>query len=126
MNLGLKKFEFKPGQSGNPAGRPKKLLTRIDEKCHELGLHPFDEIMKLLPDLDSREKIEVWLQLLSYCQAKPKQSDQEITEQEQMKEELSRLSTKELLSLVKENLSSSVGDNEANILFAIEATRTQS
>jgi hypothetical protein len=93
---------FKPGQSGNPGGRPKKLLKRVDEMCHADGKHPYTELMRLLPELKEREQAEIWLQLLSYCQARPKQltlddDDDEI-------KNLKNLSMKELMRLVKDNL----------------------
>jgi hypothetical protein len=64
---------WKPGQSGNPGGRPKKLITRVDEILHGLKLNPTTELIALIPQLKPREQAEIWMELLSYCQAKPKQ-----------------------------------------------------
>lgn len=42
---------FRPGVSGNPAGRPKKLLKRIDEVLHDRGIEPIAEVLRLLDAL---------------------------------------------------------------------------
>ncbi len=87
---------WKPGQSGN-TGR-KKWLTRIDEMCAKDGKHPYEELMKLLPELRPREQAEIWLQLLSYCQAKPKPLEAE------KPDDLDDMPTEELLRLVKSQI----------------------
>jgi hypothetical protein len=33
----IEKFQFKPGESGNPKGRPPKTLTAINKELHSLG-----------------------------------------------------------------------------------------
>lgn len=91
---------WQPGVSGNPGGKPKRLLPRVDEILYKAGLNPTDELMKLMPTLRPREQAEIWLELLAYCQAKPKHHD----EAKEVLDELKALSTQELLKLVKENL----------------------
>jgi len=88
---------FKPGQSGNPAGRPKKILARVDELCHQAGVHPFTELMKILKEgsLEDKEKANIWLQLLSYVQGKAK------TLEDDEPSDLEKLTTAELIKLVK-------------------------
>lgn len=48
---------FKPGQSGNPLGRPKKLLKRVDEVLHERGIEPVAEVLKILDKLKRQRPI---------------------------------------------------------------------
>lgn len=92
---------FKPGQSGNIHGRPRKLLSRIDEMCHADGKHPYTELMALLPQLKPREQAEIWLQLLAYCQ--PKLKEQYQSEDDEEREKLKKLPMGDLLKLVKDN-----------------------
>ncbi len=91
---------FKPGQSGNPSGRPKKLLARVDEMCAAEGKHPYSELMNILPELKPREQAEVWLALLSYCQAKPKEEAKQ-DEPDDFRKKLSEMALPALLELVK-------------------------
>lgn len=64
------------------------------------GKHPYTELMKLMPDLKPKEQAQVWIELLAYCQAKPKDYDEE----KAIIEDLKKLSTSELLAMVKANL----------------------
>lgn len=48
---------FKPGVSGNPAGRPKKLLRRVDEVLHERGIEPIAKVLGLLDQLSKLKPI---------------------------------------------------------------------
>lgn len=92
------KSPWKPGVSANPSGRPKQWLKRIDEMCTKDGKHPYTELMKLLPELKPREQAHIWLELLAYCQAKPKPIEAE------KENELASMSTADLVKLVKEKL----------------------
>ena len=64
---------FKPGMSGNPGGRPRRLLRRPDEVLSALGFCPVEQLMELLPALRPAERAKVWLELLAYCHAKIKE-----------------------------------------------------
>lgn len=90
---------WKPGESGNPSGRPKRLLLRVDEILHKAGKHPVAEILKLLPELKPRDQAQMWVEILPYIQAKPKDYDEE----KAIIEDLKKLSTTELFRIVKEN-----------------------
>jgi len=90
---------FQPGQTGNPGGRPRKLLKRVDEILHEAGIHPAIELMKLMPQLKIKEQVEVWTTLLSYTQGKP--SEIAPTEEELTAQKLRELTNKELAERAK-------------------------
>ncbi len=87
---------FRPGISGNAAGRPKKLLKRPDEVLHEQGISPVAEILKLIPSLRESDQLKAWLELLSYCAAKPKEISVDAANTP-----LSSLTDDELLRLVR-------------------------
>lgn len=93
---------FEKGNNANPGGRPKQVLARVDVMCFKDDKHPYTELMKLLPSLKPREQAEIWLQILSYCQSKPKSED--IDYQDTTREELKKLSINELVTLVKTKL----------------------
>lgn len=89
---------FKPGQSGNPGGKPKRCFPRVAQILKELKREPINELMMLLPQLSPRDQANVWLEILPYVQnkLKPLEHDED--------SELDKLSTKELFQLVKDNL----------------------
>lgn len=74
---------FKPGVSGNPAGRPKKLLRRVDEVLHERGIEPIAVVLDHIAKLGKtrgkgaaaakKEALQLWMELLPYCYARPKE-----------------------------------------------------
>lgn len=89
---------WKPGTSGNPGGRPKRILPRVDEVLKREGKEPIKELLALMPSLKPREQMQLWLELLPYIHAKPKPMD------EGEEDDLSKLSTEELVKLVQEKL----------------------
>lgn len=96
------KAPWRPGQSGNPNGRPKRLFPRVDQLLKDAGLEPIAELMKLLPKLKDRDQAQLWLEILPYVHAKVKPMD------EGEESELEKLSTAELVRLVKEQLPESL------------------
>ena len=69
---------FKPGQSGNPSGKPKgrknvKTLLSAAATLTLAGRNPVTELIKLADEANGRGsrdfKKEVWLAILPYCEA---------------------------------------------------------
>lgn len=62
-----------PG-SGRKRGTPNKnKLLRVADVLSEAGKSPVEELLLLIPKLQPHYQAKVWLELLSYCQAKPKE-----------------------------------------------------
>jgi hypothetical protein len=91
---------WQPGQSGNPSGRARRVLPRPDQVLADKGISPVEEILKLLPELRPTDQVKTWLELLSYCAAKPKGHADDDDEARK----LSAMSDGELLQLVREKL----------------------
>ena len=74
---------FKKGEPRHPlAGRKKGTLNKgrvakVSEKLLEKCLDPVEELLKLLPEMEAKEQAKVWMDLLSYTQAKAKETDPE-------------------------------------------------
>ena len=62
---------FKPGVSGNPAGRKpgsKNLITKELRKTLKAFLSDeLEQIPTLMRELDARERLELLIKLLPYC-----------------------------------------------------------
>lgn len=98
MGVPQLKAPWAPGQTGNPGGRPKRIFPRVDQLLKDAGLEPIAELLKLLPKLKERDQAQLWLEILPYVHAKVKPMD-EVEESE-----LEKMSTAELVRLVKDKL----------------------
>lgn len=64
---------WKPGESGNPHGRPKKLLPRVEETLAKHKFDPVEYILSKLPLIEKpSEQCKIALELLGYVQARQK------------------------------------------------------
>lgn len=106
--MGFKKGDPKPPGSGRKKGTPnKKKLLKVVDILAEKDLNPVVEILKLMNSLDSKGKpalspsmkITAWFDLLSYCQAKPKEVEAE--KDPLNPEDYEEVSSADLLKLVK-------------------------
>lgn len=80
------------------------MLRRVDEMCYADGRHPYTELMALLPDLKPREQAEIWLQILTYCQAKPREVLSDPDENDSVREQISKMPLAEILTLIKQSI----------------------
>lgn len=90
---------WKPGQSGNPGGKPKnQVFPRVAELLKAQGKEPIAELLALIPTLAPRIQAQVWLEILPYVHGKVKPLE------DVEPDELSQLPTEELEKMVKEKL----------------------
>jgi uncharacterized protein DUF5681 len=70
----LDPFHWKPGQSGNPAGRPRKPRRSFDavRRLEALHVDPLEEVIALAQDpaLPKVARLKAWLTLMEYCYPK--------------------------------------------------------
>lgn len=102
-------MRFQKGQPRSPnAGRKKgsknkKKLLKVSDVLAEADLQPVQEIIDLLSngDLKDRDRLDAWFNLLSYCQAKPKEAAEDQMDDEGFLESLDGVSNESLLKIVK-------------------------
>ncbi len=89
---------WKPGQSGNPGGKERKLFPSVAAILKSKNLEPIAELLALIPAMKESDQARIWLEILPYVHTKPKpMSDDE-------GDELDKMSTAELVQLVKKQL----------------------
>jgi Family of unknown function (DUF5681) len=70
----IKQWSWKPGQSGNPAGKPKKPRRSFDavRRLEALGVDPLEEVVSLAQDpaLPKPLRLKAWLTLCEYAYPK--------------------------------------------------------
>lgn len=72
----FKKGEPRHINSGRKKGsKNKKRLIKAAELLAERDINPVEKILNIIPGLDPKDQARAWLDLLSYCQAKPTQND---------------------------------------------------
>lgn len=91
----------RPINSGRKKGsKNKKKIARVSDVLTEKDINPAEKILELIPFLDEKDAIEAWFDLLSYCQSKPKQVEEEEIDPDEGMEDLPD-DEGELLKLVK-------------------------
>src|ERR687892_1483419 len=70
----LKPFQWKLGQSGNPAGKPKKPRRSFDavRRLEALGVDPLEEVIALArnPKVPEATRLKAWMALMAYSYPK--------------------------------------------------------
>ena len=70
----LEPFNWKPGRSGNPAGRPRKPRRSFDavRRLEALGADPLEEVIALArnPKVPEATRLKAWMALMDYSYPK--------------------------------------------------------
>ncbi len=73
----FKKGDPKPPNSGRKPGQiNRKSLMKVADFFVKKGIEPVEAIYALMEDLKPDRAVQVWLELLSYCEPKAKVEDQ--------------------------------------------------
>ena len=97
-------MKFQKGMSRPPnAGRKKgsknkKKIAKVADYLSERDINPVEEILNLLPDMKPADQAAMWLDLLSYCEVKPKENEADSDDDDEI---LDDLSDEQLLKLVE-------------------------
>jgi hypothetical protein len=73
---------FQKGQGGRPRGAlNKRKILQVEDVLFSVGADPTSQLLKLIKDgnLGDRDKARIWIELLSYCQSKPRDFGLDIT-----------------------------------------------
>lgn len=62
----------KPEKSGRKKGTPNRKTQLLEEILSAQGVSPVNEILKMLPALDPKQQVDVYLELLGYLFPKRK------------------------------------------------------
>lgn len=91
-------------QKGNPGRRPgsknKKKIVKVADLLAEKEINPVEKILALIPSLDPQDQVKSWLDLLSYCQSKPKAVEEPQDDDEDL-EDFDEVSNADLIKLVR-------------------------
>lgn len=62
----------KPETSGRKPGTPNKRTNELKALLAELGIDPVKKVIALLPSLNDKEKVDIYMKLLEYIYPKRK------------------------------------------------------
>lgn len=88
-----------PGSGRKPGSKNKKRVAKVADLLAEKDINPVDQILNLIPSLDEEGQVNAWLDLLAYCQAKPKVDDS--FDDDDDIDEFDDIPTEELLRIIK-------------------------
>ena len=81
--MSSKKTQFKPGRSGNPAGRPPGALNKISkpikERIGDFLNDNFDDVVDAFAKLPPRDKVKLFVDLLPFIVPKQTQLDADMS-----------------------------------------------
>ncbi|MGZ3796475.1 MAG: hypothetical protein ACXVB1_08925 [Pseudobdellovibrionaceae bacterium] len=70
--MAFQKGQPRPANAGKKKGSVHNISRKkVSQILAEKNKEPVEEIMRLMPMLEPRDQAKLWLDLLSYCQAKP-------------------------------------------------------
>lgn len=96
----FQKGKPRPSNAGRKKGsKNKKKVPRISDFLAQEGINPVDEVLRLLPELEPRDQAKLWMDIVSYCQPKPRAID--FDPDDFNLEEFDAIETSDLLKLVK-------------------------
>jgi hypothetical protein len=99
--MAFEKGKPRPISSGRkPGSKNKKSIIRVKDLLAERDINPAQKILELIPELPPWDQIDAWMDLLSYCEAKPKAMEFDPSEDE-FDEDFEDIETERLLKVLK-------------------------
>lgn len=87
--MGFLKGQTRPVGSGRKKGTPnRKRVPKVQDFLTERDINPAEEIIKLIPNLETKDQVAAWFELLSYIDSKPKAIGQQSGESTYFGEDL--------------------------------------
>ena len=97
----------KPANSGRKKGTPnKKSIARVADILFDKNINPVEKILSEVRYLTPKEQIDVWLDLLTWCEPKPKAQEVPLeppVDDSEIKEELKEVSSENIIAFIKNN-----------------------
>ena len=63
----------KPEGSGRKKGtKNQKRIPKVAARLIEMGINPAEEALKAIYQLSPGERFDAWMEVISYCEAKPR------------------------------------------------------
>lgn len=100
--MGFQKGQPRPPNAGRkPGSKNKKKIFNTSEILANKDINPTEEILKLIPEMNVREKVEAWKYLHSFTEAKPRMPEAQVEESESSIDKLEDIDTENLIALAK-------------------------
>jgi len=99
----------KAGKGRPPGSKNKKKIAKVADFLAENNINPAEQILAILAAKDSngsytlknpKDRADIWLDLLSYCQGKPKEIENDGSDFEDI-DDFDDVSNEQLLTLIK-------------------------
>lgn len=104
--MAFQKGQGRPPGAGRKPGTPnKKTVLKVEEILSTAGINPIEKVLQLITELEPRDQVKYWLELQSYCEAKPKEAENvdDTPDELTLIEQLRDVSDSVLLSIVENN-----------------------
>lgn len=117
--MGFQKGDSKPPGSGRQKGTSnKKTVAKVSDYLGDQGINPAEEILKIINEkkktlddkgevigetfvLGSQVRADLWLELLSFCHAKPKTLEIKSSDPNEDLSEFDNVATEDLMKAIK-------------------------
>lgn len=90
-----------PGAGRQKGSKNKKKIAKVADLLAEKDINPVERILAIIPTLEPQDQVKSWLDLLSYCEAKPKAIEMPVGGDDEDLEDFEDVSNEDLLKIVR-------------------------